>query len=84
MFLCMCLAAFQGNGFIGQCFAVLALQDGFAQLGPLQGDSLRGRIRIQFVDEFGVEEAGVDGGGLFKDFLECLVGATGPKGAKPI
>lgn len=54
------------------------LQDGFTQLGPLQGDSLRGRIRIQFVDEFGAEEAGVDGGGLFKDFLECLVRPTGP------
>ena len=48
-------------------------QDGFAQLGPLQGESLRARIRIQFVDGFGAEEAGVDGGGLFKDFLECLV-----------
>lgn len=48
-------------------------QDGFVQLGGLQGEELRGRLRIKFVDEFGVEEAGVDGGGLFKDFLECLV-----------
>lgn len=48
-------------------------QDGFAQLGHVPGEELRGRVRIQFVDEYGAEEAGVDGGGLFKDFLERLV-----------
>ena len=26
----------------------------------------------QFVDEFGLEEAGIDGGGLFKEFLTAL------------
>ena len=31
--------------------------------------SLRGTIRVRFLNEHGVEEAGVDGGGLFKDFL---------------
>ena len=30
-------------------------------------------VRIQFVDEHGIEEAGIDGGGLFKDFMEHLV-----------
>ena len=30
-------------------------------------------MRIQFVDEHGIEEAGIDGGGLFKDFMEYLV-----------
>ena len=34
---------------------------------------MRGRVRIQFVDEHGTHEAGVDGGGLFKDFMEGLV-----------
>jgi len=30
-------------------------------------------VRIKFVDEHGMEEAGIDGGGLFKDFMEHLV-----------
>ena len=30
-------------------------------------------MRIKFVDEHGMEEAGIDGGGLFKDFMEHLV-----------
>jgi hypothetical protein len=53
-------------------------QDGFAQLGRVPGEELRGRVRIQFVDEYGAEEAGVDGGGLFKDFLERLVHTLRP------
>ena len=48
------------------------LQDGFEQL-DLPGEALRGRIRIQYVDSFGEVEAGVDGGGLFKDFMEHLI-----------
>ena len=36
-------------------------------------EELRGRIRIQYVDSYGEVEAGVDGGGLFKDFMENLV-----------
>ena len=47
-------------------------QDAFERLN-LSGDQLRGRIRIQYVDHFGEVEAGVDGGGLFKDFMENLV-----------
>jgi hypothetical protein len=30
-------------------------------------------VRIEFVDEHGMAEAGIDGGGLFKDFMEHLV-----------
>jgi hypothetical protein len=41
------------------------------------GEVLRGRVRIQFVDEHGMEEAGIDGGGLFKDFMEHLVREVG-------
>ena len=36
-------------------------------------EELRSRIRIQYVDSYGEVEAGVDGGGLFKDFMENLV-----------
>lgn len=31
------------------------------------------RVRIHFINEYGVEEAGVDGGGIFKEFIESLV-----------
>ena len=36
-------------------------------------EELRSRIRIRYVDSYGEVEAGVDGGGLFKDFMENLV-----------
>ncbi|KAF5192738.1 E3 ubiquitin protein ligase, partial [Thalictrum thalictroides] len=29
-------------------------------------------IRVSYVNEFGVEEAGIDGGGIFKDFMENI------------
>eukprot|EP00891_Asterochloris_glomerata_P001416 jgi/Astpho2/1416/fgenesh1_pm.00025_%23_13_t len=48
------------------------LQDGFDQLNKL-GQDLKSRIRIQFINEHGIEEAGVDGGGLLKDFMESLI-----------
>ena len=34
------------------------------------------QIRVSFVNEFGVEEAGVDGGGIFKDFMENITKAA--------
>lgn len=43
-------------------------QDGFDQLGSL-GPALKERVAITFIDEFGNEEAGIDGGGVFKEFL---------------
>ena len=33
------------------------------------GADLKKRISIGFVDEFGLQEAGIDGGGVFKEFL---------------
>lgn len=46
--------------------------DGFRALNGL-GEGLKERIRVQFVNRFGEEEAGVDGGGLFKDFIGEMV-----------
>jgi ubiquitin-protein ligase E3 C len=37
------------------------------------GEALRGRVRIQYVNAAGAVEPGVDGGGLFKDYLEELL-----------
>lgn len=45
--------------------------DGFRQLN--RPGALRGMVQIQFVNEHGLPEAGIDGGGLFKEFLTCLV-----------
>ena len=49
------------------------LQDAFEAMNGL-GEALHGRIRIQFVDAHGLEEAGVDGGGIFKEFIETVRG----------
>ncbi|KAE8238602.1 hypothetical protein A4X06_0g8696, partial [Tilletia controversa] len=47
-------------------------EDGFRGLHRL-GPQLKRRIQIQFIDQFGQVEAGIDGGGLFKEFLTSLV-----------
>ncbi|KAI9496944.1 hypothetical protein BDB00DRAFT_806117 [Zychaea mexicana] len=46
-------------------------EDGFTHLYAL-GTDLKKRISISFVDEFGLQEAGIDGGGVFKEFLTSL------------
>ena len=51
---------------------------------PPPGD-LRGIVRVRFLNQHGVEEPGVDGGGLFKDFLSALVEeAFDPRAADPL
>ncbi|KAL2922247.1 E3 ubiquitin-protein ligase UPL6 [Bienertia sinuspersici] len=52
------------------------LEDAFSQLSALSEDDLRERIRVTFINELGVEEAGVDGGGIFKDFMENVTRAA--------
>ncbi|KAF8937444.1 hypothetical protein BGZ58_002708 [Dissophora ornata] len=47
-------------------------EDGYDQLNRL-GPLLKGRISIGFVDQYGMPEAGIDGGGIFKEFLTSLV-----------
>ncbi|KAF4562672.1 hypothetical protein EYR36_004066 [Pleurotus pulmonarius] len=44
-------------------------QDGFDKLAAVD---LKGPIEITFVDQFGQEEAGIDGGGVFKEFFTSL------------
>lgn len=47
-----------------------AFEDGLAQLGRLPAEKWRGRVVVHFVDELtGKVESGIDGGGLFKEFL---------------
>ncbi|KAG0322236.1 hypothetical protein BGZ99_003435 [Dissophora globulifera] len=47
-------------------------EDGYEQLNSL-GPQLKGRIAISFIDRYGIPEAGIDGGGVFKEFLTSLV-----------
>lgn len=50
------------------------LEDAFAVLGVRRSDvDVKKRIRISFINEFGEHEAGIDGGGVFKEFLECIM-----------
>jgi len=37
------------------------------------GSDLKKRIEIVFIDEHGLEESGIDGGGLFKELLTSYV-----------
>ncbi|KAL7750716.1 ubiquitin-protein ligase (E3) [Sorochytrium milnesiophthora] len=46
-------------------------EDGFEQLNGL-GKELKHRLAISFIDQFGIPEAGIDGGGVFKEFLTQL------------
>jgi hypothetical protein len=43
-------------------------EDGYAYLNGLK-EQLRGHVVISFTDQYGIPEAGIDGGGLLK---ECL------------
>jgi ubiquitin-protein ligase E3 C len=42
--------------------------DGFNAFQHM-GEGFKNRVAITFVDDFGLEEAGIDGGGVFKEFL---------------
>ncbi|KAJ4721951.1 E3 ubiquitin-protein ligase UPL6-like protein [Melia azedarach] len=52
------------------------LEDAYSQMSALSEEDLRGAIRVTFVNELGVEEAGIDGGGIFKDFMENITRAA--------
>lgn len=47
-------------------------EDGYDQLN-IPGGQLKGPIEITFVDKFGETEMGIDGGGLFKEFLTDVI-----------
>jgi len=46
------------------------LEDGYVQLGSLPAEALKGTVRVEFVNETGLAEAGIDRMGVFKEFLE--------------
>ena len=46
------------------------VEDGYRQLGSLGMTALKGVIRVRFVNMQGLDEAGIDQDGVFKEFLE--------------
>nr|XP_033322085.1 ubiquitin-protein ligase E3B isoform X3 [Megalopta genalis] len=46
------------------------VEDGYRQLAMLPSQALKGLIRVRFVNEQGLPEAGIDQDGVFKEFLE--------------
>nr|CAG8539342.1 680_t:CDS:10 [Entrophospora candida]CAG8546331.1 11073_t:CDS:10 [Entrophospora candida] len=63
------------HNYFGRTFVTIhrtnVFEDGFKQLNDL-GPNLKKPIAIKFIDEFGIQEAGIDGGGLFKEFLTSI------------
>ncbi|KRT78249.1 hypothetical protein AMK59_6682 [Oryctes borbonicus] len=54
-------------------------EDAFEKLSHRNESDMRRRLRIQFINNVGLEEAGIDGGGLFKEFInEVLKTAFDP------
>ncbi|CAB0034239.1 unnamed protein product [Trichogramma brassicae] len=48
-------------------------EDAFDKLSPENESEMRLKMRVQLVNAVGLEEAGVDGGGLFREFLSELL-----------
>ncbi|KAL9549438.1 hypothetical protein PS6_006068 [Mucor atramentarius] len=49
------------------------LEDGYEQLVNLPASAWKSTIRVSFVNELGMQEAGIDQGGPFKDFLTMMI-----------
>ncbi|XP_030554111.1 ubiquitin-protein ligase E3C [Drosophila novamexicana] len=48
-------------------------EDAYDKLRPENEPDLRLKFRIQFVSHLGLDEAGIDGGGVFREFLSELI-----------
>ncbi|CAG9585150.1 unnamed protein product, partial [Danaus chrysippus] len=46
------------------------VEDGYRQLAALPSRALRAVVRVRFINEQGLDEAGIDQDGVFKEFLE--------------
>uniref|UniRef100_A0A1A9WT99 Ubiquitin-protein ligase E3B n=1 Tax=Glossina brevipalpis TaxID=37001 RepID=A0A1A9WT99_9MUSC len=46
------------------------VEDGYRQLAALKPHALKGVIRVRFINQQGLHEAGIDQDGVFKEFLE--------------
>ncbi|XP_017478556.1 PREDICTED: ubiquitin-protein ligase E3C [Rhagoletis zephyria] len=48
-------------------------EDAYDRLRPENEPDLRLKFRVQFISSLGLEEAGIDGGGVFREFLSELI-----------
>lgn len=46
------------------------VEDGYRQLAALPANAMKGVIRVRFINQQGLDEAGIDQDGVFKEFLE--------------
>ncbi|KAK5986977.1 OXidative stress Induced, partial [Trichostrongylus colubriformis] len=49
------------------------VEDGYRQLSMLSTRALKSTIRVKFVNQQGLDEAGIDQDGVFKEFLELTI-----------
>ncbi|KAL7071225.1 hypothetical protein ACQ4LE_009425 [Meloidogyne hapla] len=49
------------------------IEDGYRQLGGINTQTLKGVIRVKFINQQGLDEAGIDQDGVFKEFLEQIL-----------
>ena len=49
------------------------VEDGYQQLAKLAPKALKGVIRVKFINDHGLDEAGLDQDGVFKEFLEDTI-----------
>ncbi|VDM45041.1 unnamed protein product [Toxocara canis] len=48
-------------------------EDAFSSLSPVKVPDMRRAIRVQMVNWVGLDEAGIDGGGIFREFLSEVI-----------
>ncbi|CAF4531060.1 unnamed protein product [Rotaria sp. Silwood1] len=48
-------------------------EDAFDKLSPQNEPNLRRKLRVSFINAVGLDEAGIDGGGLFREFMNELL-----------
>lgn len=48
----------------------LIVEDGYRQMAQLSPQQIKGTIRVRFINQQGLDEAGIDQDGVFKEFLE--------------
>lgn len=48
-------------------------EDSFDKLSPENEPDLKPKLKVQMVNQMGLEEAGIDGGGIFREFLSELI-----------
>ncbi|VDK31257.1 unnamed protein product [Anisakis simplex] len=49
------------------------VEDGYRQLSMLSSNALKATIRVKFINQQGLDEAGIDQDGVFKEFLELTL-----------